>query len=284
MIIFDYENYLKNVKKNGISATDIHATTKINDLLTDMIFNSTYKKGAIFNKVKDVAKDYYSGLPNDIIISKLSEMYEDIKDNGKSQKTGEKKILTLYKSEMEIIDSLPDEKLQRLAFALLVVFKHRSYHYVFEKVEYYKMIDDCLSDAFALADFEKVSGATRNRLTRELVQRGLLYYYPKINDAYKYQSFDNVDHKRWIAFNRISIPFCVEVKGTQKDEKIYMKMTNYDDVMLYLRYYQGDANVVSCECCGTPILKSGNAKRYCSDCADSSKKASDKARYRKNAI
>ena len=142
------------------------------------------------------------------------------------------------------------------------------------------MVEDCLADIFVLADFGSVSGTTRNKLSNELVKKGLLYYYPKINPTYKYQSFDDVDHKRWIAFNNMSIPFCVEVKGTQETEEVFMQMTNYDDIMLYLRYYQGDADVTTCECCGTPILKSGNAKRYCSDCADAMKKASDKARYK----
>lgn len=280
MIIFDYKKYLKDVKKNGISATDIHATHKINDLLNDMIFNSPYKKGKVINKVKDIASDYYSGLPDEIIIDKLSESYDAIKINGQDLTKGEKKILTLYKSEMETINSLPDEKLQRLAFASLVAFKYHSYHHVMGDVEYYKMVEDCLADIFVLADFGSVSGTTRNKLSNELVKKGLLYYYPKINPTYKYQSFDDVDHKRWIAFNNMSIPFCVEVKGTQDTEEVFMQMTNYDDIMLYLRYYQGDADVTTCECCGTPILKSGNAKRYCSDCADAMKKASDKARYK----
>ena len=282
MIIFDYDRYLKNVKKDGIGATDIHATTKINDVLTDLIFNSTYKKGKIIKKVKEIANDYYDGLPDDIVEQKLSETYEDIKNREQKEKPDAKKILTLYKSEMETIVSLPDEKLQRLAFALLVAFKHRACHYVFDKIEYYKMIDDCLSDVFVLAEFEKVSGSTRNKLAHELVKRGLLLFYPKVNDTYKYQSFDDV--KRWIAFNRISVPFCVEVKGTQADEEVYMKMTNYDNVLLYLRLYQGDEAVTTCDCCGTPILKAGNAKRFCSDCADASKKASDRKRYLKRVI
>lgn len=279
MIIFDYEKYLKDVKKNGISATDIHASHKINDLLNDMIFNSTYKKGKVLKKVKDIASDYYNGLPEDIILDKLSESYDAIKISGQDLTKGEKKILTLYKSEMETINSLPDEKLQRLTFASLVAFKYHSYHRVLEKVEYYKMVEDCLADIFVLADFGSVSGTTRNKLSNELVKKGLLYFYPKINPTYKYQSFDDVDHKRWIAFNNMSIPFCVEVKGTQDTEEVFMQMTNYDDIMLYLRYYQGDEDITTCECCGTPILKSGNAKRYCSDCADVIKKASDKARY-----
>ena len=285
MIIFDYKRYIKDIKQNGIGATDIRANTKINDVLTDLIFNTTYKKGRIINKVKEIASDYYRGLPEQIILEKLSTSYDAIKANGKDIAKGEKKILTLYKSEMEIISSLENDKLQRLAFALLVSFKYHSYHRVLGgEIKYYKTKVDFLSDAYALADFKKVSGTTRNKLLYELNNRGLVYYWKKDNETYKYQPLDS-DRTRWIAFNNMSIPFCVEAKGTQDTEEVFMQMTNYDDIMLYLRYYQGDEDVTTCECCGTPILKSGNAKRYCSDCADAMKKASDKARYdRKRAI
>ena len=47
MIIFDYEKYIKRIKKDGVSATDINAKKKIDDILMDMICNSTYKKGVI---------------------------------------------------------------------------------------------------------------------------------------------------------------------------------------------------------------------------------------------
>lgn len=285
MIIFDYDKYIKDIKKNGIGATDIRANSKINDVLTDLIFNTTYKKGKIINKVKEIASDYYRGLPEGIILDKLSESYDAIKSKEQDVTKGEKKILTLYKSEMETICSLENDKLQRLAFALLVAFKYHSYHRVLGgEIKYYKTKVDFLSDAYALADFKKVSGTTRNKLLYELKNRGLVYYWKKDNETYKYQPLDS-DRTRWIAFNNMSIPFCVEVKGTQDTEEVFMQMTNYDDIMLYLRYYQGDADVTTCECCGTPILKSGNAKRYCSDCADAMKKASDKARYdRKRAI
>ena len=112
MIIFDYEKYIKQIKKDGIGATDIRANEKIDTILMDMIFNTTYKKGKIINKVKDIADDYYKGLPENLILDELSEAYDSIKESGKNTITDEKKVLTLYKSEMEQIVSLPDEKLQ----------------------------------------------------------------------------------------------------------------------------------------------------------------------------
>ncbi|MBR4589783.1 MAG: hypothetical protein IKO36_03880 [Bacteroidaceae bacterium] len=279
MIIFDYNKYLRQIKKDGIGATDIRANEKIDALLTDMIFNSTYKKGKIISKVKEIANGYYKGLPDDLINAELSKLYDEIKEKQRIKKEREEKVLTLYKSEMEKIVSLPDEKIQRLAFACLVAFKYYSCHNVFDKVEYSKMIASCLPDIYMLAHFDNVSGATKNKLLNQLVNHGMLFYGVKTNPTYRYQSYDDANCQRWIAFNTMSVPYCVEINGNQDSEEVFMVMKNYDDVILYLRYYLGDESVITCECCGTPILKSGNAKRICSDCAEQKKKASDKARY-----
>ena len=272
MIIFDYEKYLKKIKNDGVRATDIHASKKIDAILTDMIFNSTYKKGQVLKRTKNIADDYYKGLPDDIAIDQLSAKYDEIKNTRFQPKT-EKKILTLYRSEMETIDSLPNDKLKRLAFASLVAFKYLSYHEVMGEVKYNRYIAECMSDIYDIAQFDTVSGTERNRMQNELVKHGLVTYWIKENKHYRFDP-------SWIAFTRFSVPFCVEVKGTQAHEEVYMNMTNYDDIMLYLRYFQGDENVTICECCGTPILRSANGKRYCSDCADQRKKSSDRTRYK----
>ena len=285
MIVFDYQKYLKDIRKNGIQATDIHASAKISDLLSDLIYNSSYKKGKIIKMVSESASDYFRGVPEDIVVSEIADNYDSIKNSGLDRTKKEKKILKLYESEMAIISALDDEKLQRLAFGCLVAFKFHSCHRVFDKVEYHRYVADCLNDAFALANFGSVSGAIRNKLTHELIQRGLLYYYPNTNPTYKYQQFNKKSNKkRWLAFNIMSVPFCVEVKQTQDEETVFIEMRNYDDVLLYLRYYLGDEKVTTCEGCGTPILKSGNAKRYCSDCAEQMKKQNDKERYQASKV
>lgn len=272
MIIFDYDKHLKSIKDNGVCATDSRANEKIDFLLKDMIYNSTYKKGAIIKKVKSIASDYYRGLSDELVTGELLKLYDQIKMSGYDKTKTGKKILTLYRSEMDKIISLKDDSLQRLAFASLVAFKYYSHHRVFDSVEYYKHVDECMSDIYVLAGFDNCSGSTRNKLQNKLSELGFVKYWIKVNEHYQYQP-------DWISFTTFSVPYCVEVKGTQDDEEIYMQMINYDDVMLYLRSYKGDEDVATCECCGTPILKSGNGKRFCSDCADIRKKVSDKKRY-----
>ena len=284
MIIFDYKKYLKDVKRDGISATDPYANSKIDMLLTDLVFNSTYSKNSIIKKVRKVADDYYNGLPDELVIQELTDSYKRIKDKGETAQE-EKKVLTLYKSEMEIIARLPDEKLQRLLFASLVAFKWHSQHDVFGKTEYYKMIAECMPDIYQLAHFENVSGSTRMKLQHKLSDLGLVQYRMKTNTAYRYQPIEDGNRKRWIAFTQFSVPFCVEVKGTQEDEEVFMEMRNYDDVLLYWRLYNNDPKVTTCAICGSPIEITTNSKLYCSTCADEMKKQQDNQRYKaKKAI
>jgi len=284
MIIFDYKKYLKDVKKDGIKATDPYANSKIDMLLTDLVFNSTYSKTSIIKKVRKVADDYYNGLPDDLVIQELTDSYKRIKDKGESTHE-ENKVLTLYKSEMETIAQLKDEKLQRLLFASLVAFKWHSQHGVFGKTGYYKMIAECMSDIYQLAHFESVSGTTKNKLQHKLSELGLVQYRMKTNSAYRYQPIEDGNRKRWIAFTQFSVPFCVEVKGTQDEEEIFMQMRNYDDVLLYWRLYNNDPKVTTCAICGSPIETTTNSKLYCSTCADEMKKQQDNARYKaKKAI
>ena len=340
MLIFDYDRYIKNIKKDGISATDVRATKKINDVMMNMIFNTSYKKGKIISLTKKLANDYYVGCDDDYINNALTRSYDEAKikkyifDNHESffgnletdvilKNTGitkkdfknykneinemltlsEKKPITLYKSEMEKIIALPDEKLQRLAFSSLVAFKYYFYQRDIDERKYNPYVKDCIPDVYSLADFGGVSGTARNKLLKELVDSGMLYHGVITNSKYKYQSVDDSDHVRWLVFNVMSIPYCIEVidivktiRGfndeklkkfverikideEQDTEEIYMQMTNFDNVQLYLRYYKGDPNVTLCKNCGTPIIKSGNAKKLCSDCVEMNKKASDKARY-----
>lgn len=284
MIIFDYKKYLKDVKKDGIKATDPFANSKIDMLLTDLVFNSTYSKNSIITKVRKVATDYYNGLPDDLVVQELTESYKRIKDKGETAQE-EKKVLRLYKSEMETIAQLPDEKLQRLAFASLVAFKWHAKHEVYGETAYYKMIAECMSDIYQLAHFEHVSGTVRMKLQHKLSELGLVQYRMKTNSAYRYQPIEDGNRKRWIAFTQFSVPFCVEVKGTQEDEEVFMEMRNYDDVLLYWRLYNNDPKVAKCACCGSPIEITTNSKLYCSTCADEMKKQQDNARYKaKKAI
>lgn len=281
MIIFENEKYLQDIKKNGISATDIYAKFKINYLIEDLVFNSTYRKNKIIEMVRKIAQAYFNGLPDDLVEKELEGFYENAKskfDKVDVVNKHENKAITLYRSEMETIASLKDDKLMRLAFSALILHKFCGQYIINGKERYYTSVNSCEADIYRIAQFNNVSGTKKKQLWNDLSKRGLVKYFVKTNSAWRF-------HPNWIAMTLFTVPFNVDLKEDKSDEEIYKKITNYDDVLLYLRFWLQDENIIECADCGCPIIKTNNAKCVCSNCANNRKKSSDKARYqRKLAI
>ena len=280
MIIFENEKYLEDIKKNGIGATDQYAKFKINYLFEDLVFNSKYRKNKIIEIIKDLAQAYFNGLPDELVKKELEEFYENAKSKISDIEVAAKhqnKVITLYKSEMETITNLKDDKLMRLAFATLVLHKFCGQFIVNGKERYYKSVKACEADIYRLANFSNVSGAKRKRCWKELSDRGLVRYFVKTNSAWRF-------HPNWTAMTLFNVPFNVDLKEDKSGEEVYKNITNYDDVLLYLRFWLKDKNVIECADCGCPITKTGNAKCVCSNCARNRKKSSDKARYQRNLV
>lgn len=274
MIIFENEKFLADIKKNGIGETDPDAKFKINYLMEDMVFNSSYRKNKIIEKIRAIARPYFYGLPDSLVEQELEVLYDAAKEkihDEDSRRKHENRIITLYNSEMQTISALRDDKLMRLAFAALVVHKFRGQ----STDGCYKFINACEADIYRIAGFSKVSGTKKQQLWIELSDKGIVSYHFKINRTWRYKP-------EWIAKRTFTVPFNVDLKTDKSDEKVFMKVTNYDDVLLYLRLWLNDAAVSLCDDCGCPIEKTANAKCLCSNCASHRKKASDKARYQKN--
>lgn len=281
MIIFENEKYLQEIKKNGIGATDLYAKFKINYLIEDLVFNSTYRKNKIIEIVKNLAQAYFNGLPDELVEKELEEFYENAKSKMETlgvENEHKNKVITLYNSEMETIANLKDDKLMRLAFATLVLHKFCGQYIINGKERYYTSVNSCEADIYRIAQLNNVSGTKKRQLWNDLTKRGLVKYFVKTNSAWRF-------HPNWIAMTLFTVPFNVDLKEDRSNEEVYKSITNYDEVLLYLKFWLNDDNVIECADCGCPILRTGTAKCVCSNCADIRKKASDKARYqRKLAI
>ena len=278
MIIFEHEKYLQNMRKNGIGATDKNAEFKIRYVMENLIHTSTYRKNKIMLIIKNLASDYFHGLPEDLIETQLEQVYDSVQTEMSEQEYEEKhkdKTITLYESEMKVIANLQDDKLMRLAFSALVVHKWCGQFFVNGKEQCYKNIKLSEADIYRVAQFDNVSGTKKDKLMKELFDKGLIEFSVKTNPAWRF-------HPDWIAMTMFCVPFNIDLKEDKTNEKIYKKITNYDDVLLYLDYYLGDKNIIECSDCGCPIIKKSNAKCICANCAAARKKASDKARYQVN--
>lgn len=93
MIVFDNDKFLMEIKNKGIGSTDLYAMFKLNFLMEDLVFNSTYRKNKIIEKVKSIAQEYFYGLPDNIVNQELGVLYESAKAkaNDDARKKHEKK-------------------------------------------------------------------------------------------------------------------------------------------------------------------------------------------------
>lgn len=277
MIIFENEKFLEDIRKNGIRATDQNAEFKIKYLIYDLVLNSSYRKNKIIDIVKALASDYFNGLPENIVINKLEEFYNNAKTRILVQdftESHKNKVITLYESEMKTIAELKDDKLMRLAFSALVLHKFTGQYSDDGDEKYWKDVKACRADIYRIAQFDNVSGTTKYKLWKQLFDMGLVKYSAKVNSGW-------IFHSDWIVFETFTVPFNVDLKDDKTNENIYKRITNYDDVLLYLRYWLKDENLIECADCGCPILRTASAKCLCSNCAVRRKKASDKARYKR---
>lgn len=277
MIIFENKKYLDDIRKNGISATDQNAKFKINYLISDLVLNSSYRKNKTISIVKSLAGDYFHGLPDRLVDKELEEFYENARARILEQNFTENhkdKIITLYESEMETIAGLKDDKLMRLAFATLILHKFTGQFIVNRKEKYYTAVKACEADIYRIAQFDNVSGTTKKKLWKRLSDTGLVCYYVKTNPAWRF-------HPNWMAMTFFTVPFNVDLRDDKTNEKVYKQITNYDNVLLYLRYWLKDENLIECADCRCPIVRTANTKCLCSNCAVKRKKASDNARYKR---
>ena len=254
-VYFDRENYIRQIKEDGIGANDKYAKCKITDLMIDMI-QKKYGKSKIFNKVCEIADDYFADLPEDEITNLLENKYFDAFQKAKhmdSSKDAEIKSIRLYESEMRIIEKLADEKLMRLAFTLLVYSKYfREYDY--QGIPYVRnWINAKDAEIYADAQFGGVSGTTRNKLWHQLIQAGLVDVDCREGCDGFYESVFRVN-------------FRAEDKEDFKDEKLFIEMKKYDDIQLYLRFWLKDKKVILCKNCGCPIERRERATKLCPEC------------------
>lgn len=273
MISFDDSKMIEDIKKNGITANDKTGNYKLKMITQYFLSNTSYSEKGIIDRVKKIASDYYKGLGDSFRESDIKRIIETVKQ--KAVSINPKKTITLYESEMERIAAIKDENMQRIMFSALVCFKHESQHEENGKIVYFNSIQECKADIYRYADIPNVSGSNRNIMMKKLSDMGLIKFFVLKNKDHKW------NQTSWVAMTRYTVPFCVDIIPDKSKEKKWMDVTNYEDILLYWRLYKQDKDVTVCQNCGCPIIR-GKSKRYCSDCASSLKKKSDKTRYEKN--
>ena len=272
MIYFDKKKELERISKDGISSDDIFANDKLTEYMADLIANSSYRKKQIIDKAKEISVKVFNGLPDDLIEAELEPLYIDAKRLAKTRnknKREETKVITLYRDEMEKICDLEDDRLMRLAFATLIIHKYQGYYTSNGKMGCHNSVAFCKSVAFHIAGLESVSGRKKNELWSELARRGYLIVNTRVNNSYKHT-------RKWIAMNLLTVPYNVDILPLEEKPEVYLPISSYDNLLLYLYHYLDQAEATLCDDCHTLIPKTSNRKRLCDDCAKRRKQESNR--------
>ncbi|MBR1374096.1 hypothetical protein IJ556_06570 [bacterium] len=274
MTILNQQNYFEDIERNGVSATDKNAERKIKDYLINLVVNTQYRKSKIIEMTKAIAKDYYSALPAEIVKKQLEALYESVKNSNPTKSNN--KTITLYESEMQTIADLKDDRLMKIAFAALILHKFKGYYNVEGEHHCHRAISACDADVFKLADIPSISSVTKDRLWNQLCKKGLVKFFVNTNLAYRF-------NRDWLAIPMMSVLFNVDLKQDKTNERIFGRIENYDNLLLWLKLWN-ERNIkhktlVRCSECGSPIPKTKKTVRLCERCAGKHKKASDKTRY-----
>ena len=276
MIIFDKCKYVTDIMRHGINENDSRANSKLFLVAKYLIEETTYKPCVIKRNLKKYSEKYFNGLSEDVIDKEIENIYNKAKNshvieeekNGMDNEDEDSDVdidwvdavnyfapkhINLYEEEMRKISELED-KVQELAFAFLVVNKYQGYKWTYE----------CNSEIYKICHWDKKGNgknqSTKDSLIHKLVDNGIIRFYCNTNSAYRY-------NKSWIAKTSFTVLINEDNFAEKEHSKLWKTITNYDDVLLYWRLYKGDPTVGLCEKCGTPIEKTSNSKKYCSNCA-----------------
>lgn len=272
----------------------------------------------IEKELTTVSKQFFEGMPNEYIEKSIQTIIGNVKariSNDKNYKfnEGNEIPITIYYRELQEIESLNNEKLERLAFAFLVYYKWCGLEYAFKNKASninQNVFIEKNSDVFKLAHItnENTSGNRKSEMLHMLVTKGLYRFYSKPSSDYMFT------HKQ-IVTNLFYVPIAHEYMenqikyyqeqqsqaNTEEDplklkklkeisqkldqlaqrinsDKVAFKITSFDDIILYYRHYKNDPNIINCSLCSCPIEKTNNRKKYCNDCA-AEKKREQNQRY-----
>lgn len=243
MIIFNEEKYAKEIINNSKFKTNKNRGYE-RCVLVRYLFAEGYTEDGI--------KDYLNGLSRgefpylskndkykifDKIIAKANQ-YEYIKDRN----------VKIYKSELEIINSIENEKARDLLFICLVYYKwgctvdaFKFYSKNMNKI----LVEEKDKDLYYMSKLNSLRVKDRNLTFYELIKNRLY-----VNCGFKDKNY-------------FYIPFACS------DGEVAFEIDNFNDLILWLYSYLEPEKYKKCEICERWIKKTKSPKKYCSECANS---------------
>lgn len=233
-IILNEKDYIEYVIRHGIGRKD-KLSEVIKLLCSYYMHECNYSSDQTYDEVIEFFKKNYNRPPN----SKIIDMIETYVKRAENRPLIQINNIPIYKSEMDIIESLETQDMQQAALGYVFVVR---YNMLKTNTEYTYI--NC--DPIDLINSCNIRGSEDTKL---------LLFGKLINTGYfaKAKSMNNMN---------TSVLFM----ETNTDQEPILKLTEFTDIGKQYRKYKGE-NYVKCEECGELFLFKGNQKyKICSKC------------------
>ena len=243
MIIFDEKKYAERILRNKEYGTLKNQGQERCAIVRYLKFDKGYSDEDILNVLSKIPMhggDALTKQHKNEIYSRIIEKapkYEHVKDIE----------VKIYKSELDIINSIKNENCRNLLFCSLVYYKWGQH--IFSKNFYSKVSERVM----VLEDDENISKISKIMKLRK-DERFALYRELYLK---KYYIQDIIKSK-----NYFYIPFAKD-----DGEDVVMTINSYGNILGELYLYNKEQGYKRCENCGEVIKKNNNKQKYCNNCS-----------------
>ena len=243
MIIFDEKKYAERILRNKEYGTLKNQGQERCAIVRYLKFDKGYSDEDILNVLSKIPMhggDALTKQHKNEIYSRIIEKapkYEYVKDIE----------VKIYKSELDIINSIKNENCRNLLFCSLVYYKWGQH--IFSKNFYSKVSERVM----VLEDDENISKISKIMKLRK-DERFALYRELYLK---KYYIQDIIKSK-----NYFYIPFAID-----DGEDVVMTINSYGNILGELYLYNKEQGYKRCENCGEVIKKNNNKQKYCNNCS-----------------
>lgn len=261
-ICFDRAAEAKRILKDGISSTSNYARSELRTAAWYLLTQTTYTIRQVEERLRSVAEDYFQGMTDGYINASIQDIISSAKAEKETSDAPE--AITIYMEELEKISALGHDDTERLAFVFLCVAKMISYSQIYEcNAELYRLAwrygyDTETKQVLKRLERRRVGGSEPTKRVNRLCQAGIVQYSTRINTSYKLTK----DKPPAAA------TFTVPILRTDGEVAFAIDKPDEDSLVLYYDRYKGYGGLITCECCGRPVFKTGRRQKYCDACAE----------------
>ena len=259
MLIFDEKKYAEKLLREKE-----FQTYRQKDIERYILIRYLHNEGKDINDIKKKLEEFPMIGCEYLDKKEINVIYNKIIERALSYPLVTDIKINIYKEELDVINSLEDENARNLLFILLVYYKwacNQKHLYFFSRYNNVKMVVTNDMDVWKYANLMKLRVFERYKLCNQLISQNLY-----VEDNFK-------------SNNYFYLPFMVN-EGEPE-----IVISNYDNILGELYYYNDKENYKRCAECGVIIKKTRSPKKYCKNCAKIVKNKQNLQYYKqKNSI